>query len=111
MSNSVGKAREHEKWQRLRDDNQNRAKVTIKRESDEELSRRLLALVKRMPVAEGDLGPILRLSYIDSFRLKDIVANLSSEGKIMVTADSGRRILSHVPMVNREKKETDVPKC
>jgi len=78
MSNSVGKAREHEKWQRLRDDNQNRAKVTIKRESDEELSRRLLALVKRDPV---------------------------------VTADSGRRILSHVPMVNREKKETDVPKC
>ena len=94
MSNSVGKAREHERWQKRQEEEKHRAKLVAKYESDEELSQRILGLLNRNPIQEEVLGDLLRLSRVDSLRLKDILLSLAKAGKVRVTTEEHKRILS-----------------
>lgn len=92
MGNTVGKAREHERYQRLQEDSRSRVKLTVKRLTDEELSNRILALVRKQPIPERNLGPLLRLSVIDGFRVRELIDNLVAVGKVKVVGPS--RIVS-----------------
>src|SRR5437870_5710016 len=85
MSNAVGKAREHEKTKRMRDEGKLSSKITRRRQTDDEIRRGILLAIKgRDKMSLTDLARMLRLTVSDWSRLSDIVLELERERKLRV---------------------------
>lgn len=94
MSNAVGKAREHEQYKKMLEENKSRAKFVLKTESDDELKTRVLSLLRDRNVPEKNIGPSLHLSYVTSLRLSEIMGDLVKSGRVTVKLENGEKIFS-----------------
>ncbi len=75
------------------EEDKNKPKVLAKIESDDFLAERILHLLERQSVREGDLRHILGLSYVTSLRLKEIVRDLVASGRVALKEQNGARVL------------------
>ncbi len=96
MSNSVGKAREHERWKRRQDEDAQRVQILWKRETDDELKARIITLTKGRWVRFRDLGPLLRLRIVDQFRLKDLLVELRKSRLVRLETVEGHEMISAI---------------
>jgi hypothetical protein len=94
---SVGKAKEHELWKKRQEDERAKVKTVSKSFTDTELKSMILSLLKTISFPEKDLGPALRLSRIQSFRLPDIVSELERSGEVSVRDVNSERTVSLSP--------------
>ena len=90
---SVGKAKEHEKWNRLREENKGKPRPVEKVPSDDELKQRILYLLRNEPFPERDLRAALRISFVAALRLREVVSELEKSGRIEVREQGGMRTL------------------
>jgi hypothetical protein len=80
----VGKAREHEKYERWRQDGRLDSKLTRKSLTDEQIRGRVLDVTKRGKVPLRTLRYVLGLSVSTWARLNEIVAKLEQEGRVRI---------------------------
>ncbi len=96
MSNAVGKAREHEQYKKMLEENKSKAKFVQKTESDDELKTRVLSLLRHREMPEKSLGPSLHLTYVTSLRLTEIISDLVQSGRVNIKLENGEKIVSLV---------------
>ena len=93
MSNAVGKAREHDQYKKTLEENKSKARFVQRTESDDELKTRILSLLRLREMPEKSLGPSLRLSYVTSLRLTEIISDLVRSGRVNVKLENGEKIV------------------
>ncbi len=84
MSNSIGKAKEHEKWERMKQENKLRPKITTRILSDEDIRHDVLVATKGIKVTLRNLPYVLHLPVGNWSRLNEIVVELEHEGKVRI---------------------------
>jgi hypothetical protein len=83
LSNEIGKGRLRQLWKRQKEEQQEKARIVVKRETKEELHNRITELLRKQgPCSLSAIADSLHLDIMQKIKLQALVEELESNGKL-----------------------------